>query len=62
VNSAHKTFKEYLPAPHREVSILRVEEDHIHPLVVAEVQDPEVAEAEVLEAEVAATDRTLIII
>jgi hypothetical protein len=62
VSSVHKTFKEYRPAPHQEVSILPVAEDHghtpavvvvhIHPLaVVAEVHGhPLVVAAEVQEA------------
>jgi hypothetical protein len=49
VSNEHKTFKEYHPAPHREVSILLMVEDHGLPLVVAaEVQ------------EVATADRSLI--
>jgi hypothetical protein len=37
VSNGHKTFKEYHPAPHQEVSILLIVEDHGHTLVVVEV-------------------------
>lgn len=71
MNSAHKTFKEYHPALHQEVSILPVVEVHghtpvvvvvrTHPLaVVAEVHGhPLVVAAEVQEAG-ATADRLLI--
>jgi hypothetical protein len=69
VSNEHKTFKEYHPAPHREVSILLMVEDHGHTLVVVEVHTrplavvaevhglPLVVAAEVQE--VATADRSL---
>jgi hypothetical protein len=72
VSSAHKTFKEYHPALHQEVSILQVAEVHVHtPVVVVEVRThplavvaevhghPLVVAAEVQEAG-ATADRLLI--
>jgi hypothetical protein len=71
VSSAHKTFKEYHPAPHQEVSILPVAEVRGHtpavvevrthpPVVVAEVHGhPLAVAAEVQEAGDTA-DRSLI--
>lgn len=48
MSSAHKTFKEYHPALHQEVSILPVGEVHGHTPVVAEVRThPLVAVVEV---------------
>jgi hypothetical protein len=66
VSSVRKTFKEYHPAPHREVSILQVAvvEDPALPLVVAVVVDlalPLVVAAEVQDPEaVAEADRKVI--
>jgi hypothetical protein len=71
VSNGHKTFKEYRPVHHQEVSILPVAEDQGHTqvvvevhtrllVVVAEVHDlPLVVAAEVQEAG-ATADRSLI--